>query len=86
MTEADGGGSGPDLEDAGTPMDADTTAGIVSQSGAATPESQKQSPDNIDIGPEIVQEMEPGTEGEVGGVIDDLDQEPGPEPELKAAR
>lgn len=65
-------------------MDADTTAGIVSQSGAATPEeSQKQSPDNIDIGPEIVQEIEPETEGEVdGGVIDDIDQEPEPEPEL----
>lgn len=72
--EIDGGGSGAELDDSIAPMDADTAAVGISQSGAPTPdEGQKQSPD-MDMGQEVGQ-LEADADGEVEADIGEADLE-----------
>ncbi|XP_068640128.1 THO complex subunit 1 [Aristolochia californica] len=77
-SEIDGAGSGAELEDSAIPMDADTAAVGIPQSGAPTPDgSQKQSPD-VETGPEAGQ-LEAEVDADVDGEIDDPEPEPNDE-------
>ncbi|XXG87280.1 hypothetical protein AAC387_Pa11g2003 [Persea americana] len=83
--EIDGGGSGAELEDSTAPMDADTVAVGISQSGAPTPEEiQKQSPE-MDMGQEMGQ-LEADAEAEVEADVGETDLETQLDPSGKDAQ
>lgn len=83
--EIDGTGSGAELEDLTAPMDADTAAVGISQSGAPTPEeSQKQSPE-MDLGQEVGQ-LEADAEAEVEADVGETDLETELDPSGKDAQ
>ncbi|RWR92871.1 THO complex subunit 1 [Cinnamomum micranthum f. kanehirae] len=83
--EIDGTGSGAELEDSTAPMDADTAAVGISQSGAPTPEeSQKQSPE-MDLGQEVGQ-LEADAEAEVEADVGETDLETELDPSGKDAQ